>query len=261
MRSADAALASCCADAYAGAAARYLLGDSFHPGGARLTRAVMGALDLPPGATLLDLASGPGTSALLAAREGDLRVVGVDLSADSVGAARERAERAGLADRARFEVASAGCLPLADRSIDGALCECALCTFPDPARAARELARVLRPGARLALSDMVADPARLPSSLLGLAGRIACIAGARPLEQTVALLEGAGFMTERIARHDEALEALLEVVDARLRLARLATVPGLPRDLAAEGLALVGAARRCLAEGSIGYASVIALRT
>jgi arsenite methyltransferase len=102
VRVTDAAVASCCADAYAGAAARYLLGDAFHPGGSHLTRALLGALELPPGATLLDLASGPGTSAVLAARDGDLRVVGVDLSAASVGAARERAEREGLAGRVRF---------------------------------------------------------------------------------------------------------------------------------------------------------------
>lgn len=244
----------CCADAYASAAARFLLGDSFHPGGAALTVRLARALGVAPGDLVVDVASGPGTSALLLARETGCDVVGIDLSGALVEAAERAAADAGLDGRVCFAVGDAEGLPLGDESVDGALCECALCTFPDKAAAAAELSRVLRPGARLALSDVTADPARLPQEQDGLPAQVACLGGALPLGEIGALLEGAGLAVQGCERHDEALRTLLERVEARLRLARL-VAPELPVD---EGLELVDAARTALRDGALGYASVVA---
>jgi arsenite methyltransferase len=159
----------------------------------------------------------------------------------------------------RFVVADAEALPLDDASMDAGLCECAFCTFPDKEVAAAELARVLRPGARLVLADMVAKPERLPEELRGLAAWVACIADARPLPEVSAMLAKAGFVIEQVERHDTALARLLERVDARLRAAVLVAGDFL-EDGVGEGRALVQAAREALTGGSLGYASILARR-
>lgn len=254
---------ACCALAYSSPAARWLLGDSFHPGGARLTSRMAGALAVGPGQTVVDVASGRGASALQLARETGCEVVGVELSAESAAAAARVAEEAGLAGRVRFLVGDAEALPLGDASADGALCECAFCAFPDKEAAARELARVLRPGARLALADVTAQRERLPPELTTLEAWIACLADARPLDEIAELLEQAGLAVETRERHDGALAELLERVEARLTLARLldGRLPPELRDAVGRGLALVASAREALAGGILGYGVLVARRT
>jgi arsenite methyltransferase len=253
---------ACCASAYSGHAARWLLGDSFHPGGGALTSELVRSLGVGPGALVVDVASGLGTSALQAAEETGCDVVGIDLAPKSVETAAARAEALGLAGRVRFRVGDAEALPLADASADGALCECSLCLFPDKPAAVRELVRVLRPGARLALSDVVADAERLPPELRGLAAWAACLADARPLEEVVALLADAGFAVERAERRDRALAGLVARVGARLRAAQLLgeLVPAALAERIPAALAIAEAALRALDEGTLGYAVVVAAR-
>jgi SAM-dependent methyltransferase len=237
-------LKACCSSAYASAAARFLLGDSFHPGGAALTHRLAAALGVGPGSVVADVACGPGTSAIRLAEETGCEVVGIDLEPPSDSGH----------PRVRFVRGDAEALPLPDGSVDGVLCECALCTFPDKAAAAREIVRVLRPGGRLALSDVTAVRERLPAELTTLEARVACIADARPLEEIAALFEDAGLTVETIEHHDEALAALLERVDSRLRLVGMLDQV-LP---VARGRELVAAARAALAGGALGYASLVA---
>jgi ubiquinone/menaquinone biosynthesis C-methylase UbiE len=177
-----------------------------------------------------------------------------------VDLATRAATAAGLDGRARFEVADAEALPLDDSSVDAVLCECALCTFPDKPAAARELARVLRPGGALALSDMTADPARLPAELRSLDAWIACIGDARPLSELSAILAAAGLVIEREERHDDALEALVERAEGRLRLARAlgSSIPPALAGSVERGLAIAAGARRALADGALGYGAIVA---
>jgi arsenite methyltransferase len=245
---------ACCATAYSGEVARWLLGDSFHPGGARLTARLIRALAVGPEATVVDVASGRGASALQLARETGCRVVGIDLAESNVSAATLAAGSAGLDGQVQFRQGDAEALPVEDGSADGVLCECALCTFPNKPRAAAEIARVLRPDARLALSDVVADPSRLPPALTSLDAWVACIAGARPPEELTTLLADAGLTVERVEREDTSLAALIDRVEARLHLAKLL---GANVDSAFE---LAATARRALAAGALGYAVVIARR-
>src|SRR5580658_9408190 len=79
-----AELKSCCAALYQSDLARMLLGDSFHPGGQRLTRRLGEKLGLGPGLRLLDVASGRGESAIFLAREFGCHVTGVDFGAKNV---------------------------------------------------------------------------------------------------------------------------------------------------------------------------------
>jgi ubiquinone/menaquinone biosynthesis C-methylase UbiE len=249
----------CCASAYGTAAARFLLGDSFHPGGVRMTSRLVQSLGVGGGDTVVDVASGLGTSALQLARETGCSVIGIDLSEESVAAAERAAQAAGLQERVRFAVGDAEALPLDDWSVDGALCECALCTFPGKRAAARELARVLRPGTRLGLSDVVAVPERLPPELRSLQARVACIADARPLADVVSLLEANDFAVEELEQHDAELAALLDRIDLRLGLVRLVGGPD-AGDALQRGRRLLHAARAALAERVLGYAIVVARR-
>ncbi len=143
--------------------------------------------------------------------------------------------------------------------MDAGLCECAFCTFPDKEAAAAELARALRPGARLVLADMVAEPERLPDELRSLAAWVACIADARSLPEVSAMLAKAGFVIEQVERYDAALAHLLDYVDARLRTAALVGGDFLEEGVD-EGRGLVQAAREALTGGSLGYASILAWR-
>jgi SAM-dependent methyltransferase len=243
---------ACCAAAYSTAAARFLLGDSFHPGGQALTAELVAALGVGvgAGATVVDVATGPGTSALQLARTTGCEVIGIDLAPppDPPGE-----------PRVRFLRGDAEALPLDDGSVDGALCECALCTFPDKQRAAAELARVLRPGARLALSDMTAERSQLPAALTSLQAWVACIADARPLAEVAALLEHAGFEIERAEQRDRTLVELLDRIEARLRLAGMMHA-GISSSDVAEAGALVEAARHAVGHGALGYGIVVARR-
>lgn len=250
-------LKSCCATAYSSAAARWLLGDTFHPGGARITSRLARPLQVGPGALVLDVASGPGTSALQVARDTGCDVIGVDLAAESVAAATRAAEAAGLGQRVRFVEGDAEALPLADAAVDGALCECALCTFPDKAMAARQLTRVLKPGARVAIADITAMPDELPASLRSTQAWIACIADARPLDEIAALLEDAGLLVETAERHDHELQTMLDQIDARLKLAHMLGAAPFGHDVVT-ARELVTGAKDLLGRGVLGYAVVVA---
>ncbi|HWN63045.1 MAG TPA: methyltransferase domain-containing protein, partial [Streptosporangiaceae bacterium] len=127
---------ACCAAAYGQDAVALLLGESYHPGGLALTRRLAQALGLRPGRHVIDVASGPGTTARLLAAEFGATVDGVDLGQPAVERARSAAEAAGLPSAVRFCVGDAECLPLAGGLADAVVCECAFCTFPDKAAAA-----------------------------------------------------------------------------------------------------------------------------
>jgi ubiquinone/menaquinone biosynthesis C-methylase UbiE len=250
-------LKACCADAYGSPLARLLLGVSFHPGGRALTTKLIGSLRVGRDDLVVDVACGIGTSALQLALQTGCRVVGVDLSPANVREASDAADSSGIQDRVRFLVGDAEALPLDSGSADGALCECALCTFPDPRGAVRELARVLKPGARLALSDVTADESLLPDELRTLQAWVACIAAARPADQIAALLESEAFSVESIEHHDDALLELLGRLGSRLRVVAMYGAAAGALDGAP---ALVELAREAVISGTLGYASLVAHR-
>jgi arsenite methyltransferase len=253
---------SCCAAAYSGDVVAMVLGESYHPGGPALTRALLARLDLRAGERMLDVAAGRGATALLTATEHPVEVDGVDLSASNVAHATAAAEDAGLTARVRFHTGDAERLPFGDGVFDAAVCECALCTFPDKDAAARELARVLRPGGRLGITDVTLAPHGLDGDLAGLAGWVACLADARPLEEYSALLAAAGLRTVRTERHDAALARMVEEIDARLRTLRMirASVPALDGVDLDRALELCAEAAAAVRDGVAGYAMLVAER-
>src|SRR5260370_15672608 len=113
----------CCAQVYESDLAKTLLGDSFHPGGLRLTERLGELLHLTPASRVLDVASGKGTSALFLAKRFCCHVVGTDYSSQNIAQANELAAVKGLASRVHFDRGDAERLPFPDASFDAVLCE------------------------------------------------------------------------------------------------------------------------------------------
>jgi arsenite methyltransferase len=255
-------LKSTCAAVYAHPAVRWLLGEELHPGGAESTRRALDLAGVGEGDRLLDVASGDGAAALLAAGEVGATAVGVEYGAEAVRGASEAAAAAGLGTRVSFLAGDAEELPVGDESFDAVLCECSLCTFPDKRRAVAEMRRVLRPGGRVAIADVTAEPERLPAELRGGLATIACVGEALPASGYERLLADAGLGPVRVERRDEDAAALAERVEERLRGARLLgfdSLAELPLS-AADALETVGLVRRAIEDGALGYAIFSAAR-
>jgi arsenite methyltransferase len=181
----DGSIGGCCGPAPADVAARIGYGPEAVgavPDGANLglgCGAPLGHAALRAGETVLDLGSGAGFDAFLAAREvGPTgRVIGVDMTDDMLARARANAERAGVRN-VEFRKGYVEALPVADASVDVVISNCVINLVPDKAAVYREVARVLRPGGRLVVSDVVLDaplPAAIAESAAALTG---CVAGA-----------------------------------------------------------------------------------
>jgi len=151
------------------------------------------ALRLQPGETVLDLGSGAGLDAFLAARHvgAQGRVIGVDMTPKMIERARANAARDGHTN-VEFREGQLEALPVEDASIDAITSNCVINLVPDKAVVFREIARVLKPGGRLVISDVVLG-GRLPEvveqSILAWTG---CVSGALPRERYFALLGAAG---------------------------------------------------------------------
>ncbi len=253
---------ACCAAAYSSDAVALVLGDSYHPGGRALTRRLATVAGVQPGERVLDVASGPGSTALLLAEEFEATVDGVDLAGASVRRATEAAEAAGLAARVRFHLGDAEQLPFPDGAFDVVISECAFCTFPDKSTAAAELARVLAPGGRVGLTDVTVSRAGLPPQLSGLVGWVACLADARSLQEYADILATAGLEQLAAEQHDAALAAMVEQVRARVTVLRSVTrnrrqLDGMDFDNILELSAEAGAA---VQRGVLGYGLLVAGR-
>jgi len=154
---------------------------------------------LAAGETVLDLGSGAGIDCFLAAeRVGPGgRVIGVDMTPDMITRARENARRSGVPN-VEFRLGEIENIPAADASVDVIISNCVINLSPDKRPVFREAWRVLRPGGRLAVSDIVAtgdipEGARRDLNLWS-----GCASGALPIEEIRRLLTGSGFEEVRI---------------------------------------------------------------
>ena len=159
---------------------------------------------LKEGETVLDLGSGGGFDAFLAAKAvGETgKVIGVDMTPEMIEKARNNGEKAGLKN-IEFRLGEIENLPVANSRIDVIISNCVINLSPEKKRLFQETFRVLRPGGRLAISDVVAT-AELPDEVKqDLRLYTGCIGGASSIETLETILEATGFADIRILAKDE----------------------------------------------------------
>jgi SAM-dependent methyltransferase len=149
---------------------------------------------LQPGQTVLDLGSGGGIDCFMAAKKvGETgHVIGVDMTAAMLEKARANLAKMGFKN-VDFRLGEIEHLPVADNTVDVIISNCVINLSPDKPQVFREAFRVLRPGGKLAVSDIVTDgplPQVVKDSLSAWAG---CVAGALDVKEYIAEIEAAGF--------------------------------------------------------------------
>ena len=162
---------------------------------------------LKPGETVLDLGSGGGFDCFLAAKavgQSGL-VIGVDMTAEMVSKARKNAAQTGFKN-VEFRLGEIENLPVADNTADVIISNCVINLSPEKERVFRETFRVLKPGGRLAISDVVAT-AEMPDQIKqDIALYAGCVAGASLINELEAILKAVGFVNVRISPKDESKE-------------------------------------------------------
>lgn len=165
--------------------------------------------DLRPGETVLDLGSGGGLDVLLSARRVSPSgtAYGVDGSADMVALAQANADRAGVAN-ARFLLGHIEDIPLPDGQVDVIISNCVVNLSADKPRVLGEAFRVLRPGGRLGISDVVADEELDPDRRAAAEARVGCANGTLTMREYQDLLVAAGFANVTITLTHDAGDGL-----------------------------------------------------
>ena len=149
---------------------------------------------LREGETVLDLGSGAGFDCFLAARRVGAagRVVGLDMTPEMVEKARRNAEKGGY-DNVAFELGEMESIPLPDEAVDVVISNCVINLSPDKRTVFEEAYRVLRPGGRLMISDIVVTKA-LPGFIKeSVEAYIGCLSGAMVRDDYLACIAAAGF--------------------------------------------------------------------
>jgi arsenite methyltransferase len=186
---------------------------------------------LRPGEVVLDLGSGAGFDSFVAGPKvgASGRVIGIDMTAEMIAKARRNAlayrERTGL-DNVEFRLGEIEHLPVADGSVDVVISNCVLNLSPDKPQVWREIARVLKPGGRVAVSDL-ALVRPLPDAIrTKVEALVGCIAGAVLVSETERMIRDAGLVDARLTAKPEYVNAMTQWQDPLYR--EIATE--LPKD-------------------------------
>jgi arsenite methyltransferase len=189
-------------------------------------------LDLREGETVLDLGSGGGIDCFIAAKRvgANGHVIGVDMTPEMVDRARRNAAAAG-AGNVEFRLGEIENLPVADSTVDAIISNCVINLVPDKRRAFAEAFRVLRPGGRLSVSDIVLT-AEVPFVIRdSVEAYVACLSGAIMRDDYLAQIADAGFTDVRVTSEKafSGEDAGTEETVAELRASTGATTEQLKR--------------------------------
>jgi SAM-dependent methyltransferase len=156
---------------------------------------------LRPGDVVIDLGSGAGMDSFLAARQVGKtgRVIGIDMTDAMLEKARENARKAGF-DNVEFRKGIIEKLPVEDESVDVILSNCVINLSPEKQRVFAEAYRVLKPGGRMMVSDVVLEQALPEKVLWSVDAYIGCVGGASLREEYLETIRRAGFSEVRVER-------------------------------------------------------------
>ena len=173
---------------------------------------------LKPGETVLDLGSGGGFDVFIAGRKVGVtgRAIGVDMTPDMLGKARRNIahyqKETGL-DNVEFRLGEIEHLPVADNSVDAVISNCVINLSPDKAQVWREMARVLKSGGRVAVSDMALLKPLPPEVLKTVEALVGCVAGAILVSETESLARKAGLTDIAVKIKPEYVAAMADFED------------------------------------------------
>jgi SAM-dependent methyltransferase len=207
-------------------------------------------LALQPGETVVDLGSGAGIDVFLAADSvGPTgRVIGVDMTPEMLARARRNAAKAGVTN-AEFREGRLEALPVESGTVDAITSNCVINLVPDKAVVFKEIARILKPGGRLVISDIVLDKALPPEIEKDVYAYVGCISGAAMREPYFAMLKDAGLGDIEIVKDIDYGSVVIE--HARAEAERLAAKAGVGLDtLRGTVRSVTFRARRTSAAGS-----------
>jgi ubiquinone/menaquinone biosynthesis C-methylase UbiE len=166
-------------------------------------------LELAEGETVVDLGSGAGIDALIAARAvgRNGRVIGIDMTPEMLEAARANAASAGV-EHVEFREGRLERLPIEDATVDAVTSNCVINLVPDKSAVFTEVARVLRPGGRMVVSDIVLD-GELPEAIRkNVMAYVGCVSGAEKRQVYFEKLSAAGLGDVEILKDTDFLEMI-----------------------------------------------------
>ena len=173
---------------------------------------------LKPGEVALDLGAGGGFDVFIAGRKVGAtgRVIGVDMTAGMLGKARHNAasyrEQTGL-DNVEFRLGEIEHLPLADTSVDVIISNCVINLSPDKPQVWREIARVLKPGGRVAVSDLALLKPLPPAILEMIEALVGCVAGAALVSETERMAKEAGLVDIVLKAKSDYIDGMVDWQD------------------------------------------------
>jgi arsenite methyltransferase len=169
----------------------------------------MAVADLRPGERVLDLGSGGGIDVLLSARRVGPTgfAYGVDMTEEMLALARANAARA-EATNVEFRRGEIEALPFADGSVDVVISNCVVNLSPDKSRVLAEAYRVLAPGGRFGISDVVAEDHLTPAQRAERGSHVGCIAGALSVSEYLTGLRAAGFADPEVVFTHEVADGM-----------------------------------------------------
>jgi ubiquinone/menaquinone biosynthesis C-methylase UbiE len=173
---------------------------------------------LKPGEVVVDLGSGGGFDVFIAGRKvGPAgRAIGVDMTPEMLVRARRNAaayrERSGL-DNVEFRLGEIEHLPLPDHSADVMISNCVINLSPNKAQVWREIARVLKPGGRVAVSDIALRQPLPPAVAAMVEALVGCVAGAVPVAESRTMAEAAGLSDIRLTEKAGYIDAMTDIND------------------------------------------------
>ncbi len=253
-------LVACCAVSYSHPVTRWLMGDSLHPGGLALTTRLCELANIGPDSEVLDAGCGQGASTVHLAATTGCRVVGITLEQEGVVAGEQLAEQRGVESLVSFRQGNLLEVPLETEFFDAMLLECVLSILPDKPAALDRLRNTLRPGGRLAVTDVTVN-GPVPVELSGLLATAGCVGDARPLSEYRAMLQAAGFTIDHAQDLPETASSFIRDIMGKMLIAGVAVKLGkLPIDggLIQKARDVLKVVEELVGQGTLGYGLLIA---